>query len=181
MCLKWGVRMLRDIVYFSNDKLVNSKEMKSFLDENGINVKNVIYKENGIYVELDDEIEQEVKKEVESTNNLATPKQVAFALSLTDKYVKEQLEMMTKKEIGKVIKEEMKKKNNYTEKDKSRNLKTTHTNKKVSGSNIKMITPPQKKYIIDNIDKSSYTLEELDIDNMTRDDAGRLIKELSLQ
>ena len=44
-----------------------------------------------------------------------------------------------------------------------------------------MITPPQKKYIIDNIDKSSYTLEELDIDNMTRDDAGRLIKELSLQ
>lgn len=181
MCLKWGVRMLRDIVYFSNDKLVNSKEMKSFLDENGINVKNVIYKENGIYVELDDEIEQEVKKEVENTSNLATSKQVAFALSLTDKYVKEQLEMMTKKEIGKVIKEEMKKKNNYTEKDKSRNLKTTHTNKKVSGSNIKMITPPQKKYIIDNIDKSSYTLEELDIDNMTRDDAGRLIKELSLQ
>lgn len=181
MCLKWGVRMLRDIVYFSNDKLVNSKEMKSFLDENGINVKNVIYKENGIYVELDDEIEQEVKKEVESTNNLATSKQVAFALSLTDKYVKEQLEMMTKKEIGKIIKEEMKKKNNYTEKDKSRNLKTTHTNKKVSGSNIKMITPPQKKYIIDNIDKSPYSLEELDIDNMTRDDAGRLIKELSLQ
>lgn len=173
--------MLRDIVYFSNDKLVNSKEMKSFLDENGINVKNVIYKENGIYIELDDEVEQEVNKEVESTSNLATPKQVAFALSLTDKYVKEQLEMMTKKEIGKVIKEGMKKKDNYAEKKQPRKLKATHTSKKDSGSNVKMITPPQKKYIIDNIDKSPYSLEELDIDNMTRDDAGRLIKELSLQ
>ncbi|WP_289146207.1 hypothetical protein [uncultured Megamonas sp.] len=173
--------MLRDIVYFSNDKLVNSKEMKSFLGENGINVKNIIYKENGIYVELDDEVEQEVNKGVENTSNLATPKQVSFALSLTDKYVREQLEMMTKKEIGKVIKEEMKKKDDYAEKEKSRKLKTTHTCNKVSRSNVKMITPPQKKYIIDNIDKSSYTLEDLDIDNMTRNDAGRLIKELSLQ
>lgn len=154
-----------DIKFISKTNLTDmDKKLKDIIGN--VHVKDYSFTDTGVYIVISDCNQEELSKSSNfSTNNLATNKQIKYAISLLKNnsnpkfnYSEEQLEVMSKSEIGKLIKK----------------LQGNSKNKIIN----EPATEPQKDFII-NLMNEGLADKSIDVNKLNKKEAGDIIKAVS--
>lgn len=156
-----------DIKFISKTYLTDKdKKLKDLLGN--VRIKDYSFTDAGVYVVISDSNQDYIQKSSDNNkSNLATPKQIKYTKSLLKdnddpelNYSEEQLEVMTKVEIGKLIK-------------KLQSKKSVH-NKIIN----EPATEPQKEFII-NLIHEGRADKSIDVNSLNKKEAGDIIKAIS--